>query len=104
MALKKSDIKKPVLPKEAVQVDELGGEVIVRGLLLRQRLELFGNKQAEARIGQMLAATVIDAEGLPVFTADEWEEFGAVHFDACLKLFTVAQRLSGMALEVERKN
>lgn len=106
MALKKADIKPPVLPKEAVQVDELGGEVIVRGLLLRERVQLFqsGGGEWSARVSQMLAATVIDADGAPIYTAQQWEEFGAQHFDACARLLAVANRLSGLSTEDARKN
>lgn len=106
MALNKADIKRPVLPKEAVQVDELCGEVVVRGLLLRERVELFhsGQKQWSARISEILAATVLDAAGEPVFTVQEWEEFGAKHFEACARLLAVANRLSGLDGEADRKN
>lgn len=107
MALKKSEIKAPVLPKEAVQVDELGGEVVVRGLLLRERLAIFSNTEAGekfAHVGELLAATVMDADGLQVYTAQEWDEFGTKHFSAAMQLFQVARRLSGIDAEVSQKN
>jgi len=106
-ALKKSEIKAPVLPKEAVQVDELGGEVIVRGLLLRERLAIFSGSddgQKFAHVGELLAATVLDADGLQVYTAQQWDEFGAKHFGAVMQLFQVARRLSGIDAEVAQKN
>jgi hypothetical protein len=107
MALRKSEIKAPVLPKEAVQVNELGGEVIVRGLLLRERLAIFNGADTGvnfAHIGQLLAATVVDADGLPIYTADEWDQFGNRHFSAALSLFQVARRLSGIDAELAQKN
>lgn len=108
MTLKKSDIKAPVLPKEAVQVAELGGDVIVRGLLLSERLALFAGineaGKAFAHIPRVLAATVHDADGLPVFSEAEWEAFGASSFEAALRLFAVARRLSGLDAEVTEKN
>ena len=108
MALKKADIKPPVLPKETVEVDALGGEVVVRGLLLRERLALFDDaRDGGERFGHLsavLAACVVDADGKQVFTVDEWEQFGAVHFEAALKLFNVAQRLSGLDVEGAKKN
>ena len=63
MALLKNQIKPPVLPAEAVDVPELGGEVIVRGLLLRQRLDLavLGEEGGFHRIALMLASCVVDA-------------------------------------------
>ena len=107
MALKKSEIKAPVLPKEAVQVDELGGEVIVRGLLLRERLAIFSNSvngDKFAHVGELLEATVLDADGLQVYTAREWDEFGTRNFGAAMNLFQVARRLSGIDAEVSQKN
>jgi hypothetical protein len=108
VALKKADIKPPVLPREAVEVVELGGEVVVRGLLLRERLALFDDAREDgARFGHLsavLAACVVDADGKPVYTADEWEQFGATHFEAALKLFAAAQRLSGLDVEGAKKN
>lgn len=108
MALKKSEIKAPVLPKEAVPVAELGGEVIVRGLLLSERLALFAGINEEgkafAHIPRVLAATVQDADGLPVFNEQEWEAFGASSFEAALRLFAVARRLSGLDAEAAEKN
>lgn len=107
MTLKKAEIKPPVLPKEAVEVAELGGEVVVRGLLLRERLALFDAANGSERYGHLsavLAASVIDGDGEPIYTAQEWEEFGAVHFEAALKLFNVARRLSGLDAEERKKN
>lgn len=108
MALSKSEIKPPVLPKEAVQVDSLGGEVIVRGLMLAPRLALMANLGEDGRaytqVSNVLAATVIDAMGLPIFTAEEWEAFGAAHFDDAMKLFSVASRLSGGDMAAAKKN
>lgn len=108
MALRKADIKPPVLPKETHDCAPLGGEVVVRGLLLRERLALFDDaREGGARYGHLtavLAACVIDADGKQVFTQDEWEQFGAQHMEAALALFAVAQRLSGLDVEGAKKN
>lgn len=109
MALKKSQIKPPVLPQETVEVPELGGEIVVRGLLLRERLVLFDDARGEdaARFGhltQVLACCVVDAAGERIYSVDEWEQFGAVHFEAALRLFNVALRLSGLDVEAAKKN
>jgi hypothetical protein len=104
--LKKADIKPPVLPKETVDVPELGGEVVVCGLLLRDRIALFtqADEHNHAHLSKLLASTVTDAAGEQVYTVDEWERFGALHFDACIRLFNVARRLSGLNAEVAQKN
>lgn len=109
MALDRSQIPAPVLPKEAVPVPSLGGEVIVHGLLLRDRLRLFAEAREEgavryASVSSMLAATVTGGDGKPLYTVDEWETFGALHLDEALDLFAVAKRLSGLDSEDAEKN
>ena len=108
MALKKSDIKAPVLPKEAVLVAELGGEIIVTGLLLSDRLSLFAGINEEGKafshIPRVLASTVQDADGAKLFTEQEWEVFGAQNFEATLAIFAVSRRLSGLDSEAAEKN
>lgn len=132
--LRKCNIPKPAVRKEAVEVPELGGEVVVRGTMLDERLALvFGvapqapaaeadGAGAEAapappaaleqddpreryqHIARLLAYAVVDADGKPVFTVDEWAEFGGQHFAATLKLYNIAKRLSGMVPEEAKKN
>lgn len=108
MALRRNEIAAPVLPKETHECGPLGGEVVVRGLLLRERLALFDDALAGAQkyghISAVLAACVVDAEGEPVYTVEQWEQFGAAHFEAALALFRVAQRLSGLDVEERKKN
>jgi hypothetical protein len=114
MALDRNQLKAPVLPKEAVPVDALGGEVIVRGLLLSERLALSAlNSQlsqpldgedkalANARAGaQMVAHTlakvVLLADGLPVYSAAEWDAFGAAQSGVVLDLYRHSRRLNGL--------
>lgn len=103
--LERGAIAAPTLPKRTVEVPELGGEVIVRGLLLADRLAvLSGDKLDFSRISRLLASTVVLADGLPMWTAAEWEEFGAAHFDAAVRLFDVAAELSGLRTEIAEKN
>jgi hypothetical protein len=99
VALNKNDIPRPVLPKEAVDVPELGGEVIVRALLLQDRLEFSSGGSAHyGKFAQMLARGVIDANDEPIFSAAEWEIFGAKEEGQAVafRLFDVLQRLSGL--------
>ncbi len=129
MAIARNQAKPPVLPKEAVDVPEIGGEVIVRGLLLTERLAMFvenlpatdvvpatsdvvpaqAGTQASGpdryiHIPRMLARTVLASDGDPLWSEAQWQEFGAVNFEASLRLFRVAQRLSGLDVEEARKN
>jgi hypothetical protein len=89
---------------EAVEVEGLG-EVIVRGLMLRDRLRLTTTcSEVVDMVPAMLAACVVDPSHQPLWTVDQWDAFGARNYDGCLKLFSVAQRLSGMSAEVAEKN
>ncbi len=122
MALQRNQIESPVLPKEAVPVDALGGEVIVRAMLLSERLELSAinaaaakpqagetEVQARARAGSRLVADtlarcVLLADGEPMWSAAEWDAFGATEPGAVLHLFNVARRLSGQDEPELQKN
>lgn len=98
----KSKVSKPVLPKETVAMPSLQGDVVVTGLLLKDRINLFAAQ--EATMAMLLASTVVDANGDPVFTEEEWQVHGASHFAECIDLYKVAKRLSGLDAEVAEKN
>jgi hypothetical protein len=106
MALNRAQISIPVLPKEAVDVPELGGEIIVSGLPLSKRLELYaGQSRGDwLNVSRLLEACVLDPEGVPLMSVAEWEAFGAQHFEAALRLVQVSQRLSGLDAEEAGKN
>lgn len=123
--LKKCNIAKPSVRKETIAVAELGGEVVVRGTMLDERLALvFGASPATGaaddepgadleeedprrkyrHIARLLAYAVVDANGEPIYTVDEWAEFGGQHFGATLQLYSAARRLSGMDADEAKKN
>lgn len=114
--IKRSAIAAPTLPKETVAVAPLGGDVVVRGLLLTERMavqrqlvelrkkELTDTGAVHAILPVMLALCVLDAEGLPLFTQDQWQAFGATHTDTAVELFNTAWRLSGFAQADDTKN
>lgn len=106
--LKRSEVERPTVPKETVPVNSLGGDVVVRGLLLSERLALYSRANADgkvfAEIPKMLAISVLDADELPLFSLEDWEAFGIKHQDEALTLFKVAQRLSGLETEDAKKN
>lgn len=117
MALKRSDVKRPVLRKRAVQVDALGGEVVVRALLASERWALFGDAgdatdvdALAARIAQgrrladMLALAVMDAEDKPIFSGEEWEMFGADSPADMALLVNSALQLSGIGEDTEKNS
>jgi hypothetical protein len=102
--LNKINIARPTPPKEVVDVPELGGEIIVRGLMLSDRVRILGAASRGAMsISELLASAIVDAEMEPVFTVDEWEAFGAQNFVASLQLFKKAKELSGLDAETNAK-
>jgi hypothetical protein len=122
MVLNRSQVEDPKLPQQVEPVPELGGDVIVRGLLLSARMELDdinekakvpleGETDEEARIRagklvvpRMLNATVVDDEGHPIFTIGQWDVFGGAHRGTTFRLFEIALRMSGRIAEEVRKN
>ena len=106
--LSRADIRPPSLAKRTVELPELGGEVVVRGMTLAERL-VFGTAEPGAdrygAIAQVLGWCVISADGQPLMTREEWEAFGSCHLEACLRLFAVTQDLSLLTAEsVEKKS
>lgn len=103
----------PTLPQEkTLSVPELGGDVILRPLTLSQRFTLreWAAKNAEdenatyRHLVQLLSICVVDADHQPLFTADEWERWGGVHFEAVMLLWDEVYNLSGLNPEAAEKN
>lgn len=120
--IQRAQVPAPVLRKETVLVPRLGGDVIVRGLLLSERLQIDNIKsamlkplegetveQAQYRAGSAivfvtLERTVMAADEQPVFSAAAWDMFGSQHPDVVLDLYRTARRLSGFDQEATEKN
>lgn len=101
--ISRSSLRRPSLPKETVEVPSLGGDVVVRGMLLSERLELWTGTVNYAQVAKALATCVTIDDGKPAFTAEEWEAFGGQHLDDAISLFQVVKRLSGLGTEAEKK-
>lgn len=100
--LRRSDLSAVVLPEEHVEVPELDGEVLVRGLGLQRRLEMaWQGADGRVRVADLLAETVLDADLVPLMDARDWDVWGAQHYDAALRLARVAMRLSGLGPDAE---
>src|SRR5574337_1282139 len=97
--IKKSDVQRPVVREEIVPVSGLGGDVLVRGLLLSQRLELSLRTSGQVTFEQMpqlLELCILDADGESIYTAAEWELYGAKNFADTMLLWDKSMELSGM--------
>jgi hypothetical protein len=106
MAMLKKDVLVPTLPEQRiVSVPELGGEVIVRPLLLADRLALANEPRDAAlraksiqfgHIAALLTYAVVDGDGEQLLSTSEWEAFGALHIKAAMALWDAAFELSGL--------
>lgn len=89
----------PSVPEEVITVPELGISVKVRGLLLRDRLALAVSSADDSfeGVARLLSLSVVHVDtGEPVYTAAEWEQWGASNFNAALDLFNKASMISGL--------
>lgn len=122
MPLSRDQLKLPVLPQEEVPVAAWGDTVIVRGMVLSQKLAvdagmtmerapLAGESDVDARLRagsvqlpRVLHQCVVDPSGVPLMSLAEWDIFGATHQGDAFTLFGVAMRLSGQTADDVEKN
>jgi hypothetical protein len=98
--LKRSDIPRPSLPKETVEVKSLGGEVVAQAMDLEHRIEFSLMDGAwPGRLAPALARCIVDADGNPIFSADEWQAWGGKNAREALELWAVVRKLSGIGDE-----
>lgn len=117
--LERGAVFAPVLPKETVHVAALGGDVVVRGLRLSERLSMeqriarltgapgaHGATDADVNtiIPGLLGVCVLASDGAPLWTEDDWQAFGAQHKGEAVALFNAAWRLSGFDQGATVKN
>ena len=122
----RASVAAPTLPKETVEVEALGGDVVVRGLLLTERMALEqrivsaakaareaaaaapGQPQNDAGINaalpMLLTCCVLDADGQQLWSEAEWQIFGGKHPMQAVALFNVAWRLAGLDQAANAKN
>lgn len=110
-AITRATLQAPVLRKQAVPCEAMGGDVVVRMLKLSERLALMerlragGEAGRYAQMAELLAVSVIDPEsGAPLMSADEWDLFAAEHWQDALALMDTAKALSGFDGEAVEKN
>lgn len=98
--IKKAEVSAPALQKEEIiTVPELGGDVIVRGPGLSERLGMAFSKSPEGRkfahLAKLLAVCVLDGDYEPLFTVEQWEAFACndEKLSAAMRLWDIAWRL-----------
>lgn len=102
MVITREQVRRPTLAKETVDVPSLGGEVVIRGMTLSERLTLGIDGNQLSAIARVLAACVLDADSQPVLTVDEWEAFGDLN--AAIDLYARISQLSLLTREsIEKK-
>jgi len=94
------------LPRETVAVPELGGDVIVQGMSGTARDTFEGSmfkqrgKTRELNMqnirAKLVALCVVDEAGARVFRDEDVPALGLIRADILDRLFSVAQRLSGL--------
>lgn len=118
--IKRQSLQPLILPTEEVEVEALGGSVVVRGMSYSARVMFLeaahvalGVKSEDKAISTMrlktmapaaLADNVFDADDQPLMDADAWDVFGRLHGAAVDTLFATLLRLSGFDVEEARKN
>ena len=106
--IKRDQVTPPTLRTETVTVEPLGGDVIVRELTFTERqtlIQAFGkDKKSTNSTLLLLHLSVVDADGEPVFTAEQWDVFGGKHKAEADKLFIKAVDVSGFDGEAAKKN
>lgn len=115
--ISRGQVHKFTLPRETVNVPELGGEVLVLGMGYSLRVSLLaalkrtGGAQGDIDAAAVLAMAPVvlseavhDAQDHPLMGLEAWEEFGRQHRHAIERLTAVVLRLSGFNQEDVRKN
>jgi hypothetical protein len=99
--IRRDQIKLPVLRRETVHSEALGGEVVLQALTLGVRLALSGKAED---VPIVLAASVRADDGEAVFDVQGWGIWGGSNAAEAMRLFNKVMDLSGMNLEAIAKN
>lgn len=107
MSLSREQLLKPVqIPREEVELPELGGSVWVKGMSASDRSKFEkdfqtssgkSNKRKMAEVRErLLVACCCDENGTRMFTYDDVTELGKQSIQVVERIVNVAQRLCGM--------
>lgn len=103
--MRADEIVRPILPQESLMISELGGDgaVTVVGIRFGQKIALSALPASQQATG-MLAMAVVDDDGGPLMSADDWDVFGSLHEDAFISLLQAARRVSGIEVAEAKKD
>lgn len=107
MIVDKSNLTPFAVSEETVFFPPVNGEVVLRGWTLGERLKFFDDIKDEAPYSYMskvLAESVRDANGEPLFTAPEWDALGGMYFVDTIDLYNRVNRLIGGDVNDAKKN
>jgi hypothetical protein len=93
--IKRDSLTPPTRRSEAVPVPALGGDVLVRRLSLVELNETRGEVGGIAFVARLLAVAVVDADGLPLWDAEQWALWGRDHDGDFSSLSEAVLRLNG---------
>lgn len=101
----KATFRPPTPRKETIEIAGIG-EVVVRGLMLSERLALIAleDSQGYRAVPQQLAYCVLDVNGEPLMTAEQWDTWAAQNPEAWFDIVKAIRRLSGQDLGDVAKN
>lgn len=113
MAIAREQVAACDVPRQEVEVEAIGGAVVVRGMDLPQlvRFRAMQRKVSAPMDGEsdvaaserasgdllpmVLEMCVVLDDGLPVYSAAQWGVFAVQHMTAAMELWEIAVRLSG---------
>ncbi len=97
--VKRGEAKLPPRKRKTVQVDEIGGEVVLQALSLTDTLEIgLIAGDFRLRVPRILSAGVLSDDMKPLWTEEEWTtQFGSVEenrllcFDLAMQILALSQ-------------
>jgi hypothetical protein len=114
MVISRNAIARVALPEEQVEVPEIGGTVLVRGMDMPRlgRFEAARRRYVQPEDGETeqeaveravleliplaLHLCVLADDGQPVYSPAEWAAFAVRHGDRVAELWRVVERLAGL--------
>lgn len=100
-----NEVQRCALPERKITIPELGGDgvVTVRSVGFGEKIRIVTAVPPHRTACELVAGAVLDDDGLPVMSADEWDAFAAVHEDRFFELLTAAKDVTGLEVAEVKK-